>query len=60
MFEEVGCPEVLGHLFVKTGDDLVNGFLPAWLSIFAGLNGFEELAHGLRYHVDELRRNLWR
>ena len=53
MFEEVWCSEVIGYWLVETGDDLVDGFLPRRLGVFAGLDGFEELAHRLRHHVDE-------
>lgn len=58
MFEEVWCSEVIGYWLVETGDDLIDGFLPRRLGVFAGLDGFEELAHRLRHHVDEWRRNL--
>lgn len=58
MFEEVGSPEVLRNGLVQAGNDLVDGLLPARLGIFAGLDGFEELAQSLRNDVNERGRNL--
>lgn len=58
VFEEVGSPEVLWNGLVQAGNDLVDGLLPARLGIFAGLDGFEELAQSLRNDVNERGRNL--
>ena len=58
MFQEIWSAKVVGDLLVQAGDDLVNGLFPAGLGIFASLDSFEELAHGLRYYIHELRWNL--
>ena len=47
VFEKVGRPEVLRDLLVETGDNLVNGFLPAGLGVLARLDRLEELAQRL-------------
>ena len=58
MIEKVGRAEVLWHLLVEAGNDLVNGFLPAWLRVLAGLNGLEELAQRLGNDINKRSRNL--
>jgi len=58
VLEEVGRAEVVGHLLVEAGDDFVDGLLPRRLGVFARLDGFEKLPHGLRHDVHERRRNL--
>ena len=58
VLEEVGCTEVVGDRLIQTSDDLIDGFLPRRLGVFACLDGFEELAHGLRHDINKGRRNL--
>ena len=58
MFEKVGRPEVLRDLLVETGDNLVNGFLPAGLGVLARLDRLEELAQRLRYDKNKRGRDL--
>ncbi len=59
MFEKVGRPEVLWDLLVETGDNLVNGFLPAGFGVLARLDCLEELAQRLRHDENKRGRNLW-
>jgi hypothetical protein len=58
LFEEVGRLEVLGHGVVQPRDHLVDGLLPALLRVLPALNGAEELAESLFYHVSEVWWNL--
>ena len=58
VFEKVGRPEVLRDLLVETGDNLVNGFLPAGLGVLARLDRLEELAQRLRYDENKRGRDL--
>lgn len=58
LFEEVRRLEVLGHGVVEPRDHLVDGLLPALLGVLAALDGAEELAQGLLYHVSEVSWHL--
>lgn len=58
LLEEVGWFEVFRNWVVQAGNDLVDAFLPRLLSVFAALDGFEELLQSLFDDVAEIRGDL--
>lgn len=59
LVHEVGILEVLGHIVVEAGDDLVDCLLPRLLRILVLLQGAEKFAKRSLAHNAKVFRNLF-